>query len=110
MKDALSKNLFKWKTLSNDPSTGKRAQIMQANRTDNCPQFVNKRGIETEKQPITAKMGCIISLERKEVLISEGKRGIEVLGSTFACMKQLKKELPGQNLIELNQDAAPFKR
>lgn len=32
VKNAFTKAGFKWKTLSNDPATGKRAQIMQANR------------------------------------------------------------------------------
>lgn len=39
VKDALSKNGFKWKTLSNDPVTGKRAQIMQINRPATAPAF-----------------------------------------------------------------------
>ena len=39
VKNAFSKIGFKWKTLSNDPATGKRAQVMQLNRFPNTPVF-----------------------------------------------------------------------
>jgi len=40
VKNALSKCGFKWKTLSNDPVTGKRAQIMQLNKPANAPACI----------------------------------------------------------------------
>lgn len=39
VKGALTKCGFKWKTLSNDPATGKRAQVMQLNRPATAPAF-----------------------------------------------------------------------
>jgi hypothetical protein len=37
VKNAFTKVGFKWKTLSNDPVTGKRAQVMQLNRPSTAP-------------------------------------------------------------------------
>jgi hypothetical protein len=37
VKNAYAKAGFKWKTLTNDPATGKRAQIMQCNRVATAP-------------------------------------------------------------------------
>lgn len=75
---------------------------MQVNRSDAHPVFQNDRRIETDKQPITAKMGTIISLDQANTLPSTVSQEVEILGGTFSCMKQIKKEIPGQNLIELN--------
>lgn len=39
VKNAFAKCGFKWKTLTNDPHTGKRAQVMQLNRFATTPAF-----------------------------------------------------------------------
>ena len=59
----VSKIGFKWKTLSNDPNTGKRAQIMQLNRPANAPEFDKvHRKMEPGVEPVTIKAGMIIGL------------------------------------------------
>lgn len=63
VKNAISKIGFKWKTLSNDPNTGKRAQIMQLNRPSNAPEFNKEhRKMEPGVEPITIKAGMIMGL------------------------------------------------
>jgi hypothetical protein len=47
-KDTLQRAGFKWKNLCNDPSTGKRSQIMQLDRPKDptkIPAFENPRGL-----------------------------------------------------------------
>ena len=66
VKNAFTKVGFKWKTLSNDPSTGKRAQIMQLNRFPNTPAYEPKiRQIEAGNEPVTIKAGLVLSLSNK---------------------------------------------
>ena len=66
VKNAFSKVGFKWKTLSNDPATGKRAQIMQLNRFPTSPAYEPKmRHIEAATEPVTIKAGLVLSLSHK---------------------------------------------
>ena len=66
VKNAFSKVGFKWKTLSNDPATGKRAQVMQLNRFPNTPAYEPKaRQIEAANEPVTIKAGLVLSLSQK---------------------------------------------
>ncbi len=44
---------FRWKTLNNDPSTGKRAQIMQ---------LANPQGPVQRQEPFTIKASLVVSL------------------------------------------------
>ncbi len=63
VKNAFTKLGFKWKTLSNDPSTGKRAQIMQLNRPANAPEFDRGfRKIEPGVEPLTIKAALTMGL------------------------------------------------
>jgi len=57
---------FKWKTLSNDPTTGRRAQIMQLNKPPTCPDFQNERKLDLGKEPLTMKAGLVMSLKNTE--------------------------------------------
>ena len=73
---ALSMNRkgFKWKTLINDPDTGKRFQIMQLNKPADLyvdPESVVKgRQMKHKQQPLTIKAGMIFRL------FKEAHRGI----------------------------------
>lgn len=64
MKAAFTKAGFKWKTLTNDPITGKRAQIMQLNRTTTAPQYegIKHRFVEAAREPVTIKAGMVMEL------------------------------------------------
>eukprot|EP00347_Sterkiella_histriomuscorum_P021246 403334687 len=67
IKNAFTKCGFKWKTLSNDPVTGKRAQVMQANRPPNGIAFDQAhRNIKSGQEPITIKAGMIMKLEKQD--------------------------------------------
>lgn len=49
---------FKWKTLRNNPETGKRSQIMQLDRPSDpskVPEFENPRGLQVGMEPLTLK-------------------------------------------------------
>jgi len=49
---------FRWKTLSNDPVTGKRAQIMQATR----------QGDKIERpEPFSVKLALVLTLSPSEI-------------------------------------------
>jgi hypothetical protein len=66
VKNAFTKCGFKWKTLTNDPNTGKRAQVMQLNRFPTTPAFDPKlRHMEPAQEPVTIKAGLIMSLVNK---------------------------------------------
>jgi hypothetical protein len=64
MKAAFTKVGFKWKTLTNDPVTGKRAQIMQLNRPATAPKFegTELRLVDAGKEPVTIKAGMVMEL------------------------------------------------
>lgn len=64
MKAAFTKAGFKWKTLTNDPVTGKRAQIMQLNRPANAPLYegIQHRFVDAAKEPVTIKAGMVMEL------------------------------------------------
>jgi hypothetical protein len=69
VKNAFSKLGFKWKTLSNDPHTGKRAQIMQLSRPITAPGFDKKyRKMEPGVEPLTIKAAFIIGLHSGPVV------------------------------------------
>ena len=53
MKSVYTTKKFKWKTLSNDPSTGKRAQIMQLNNPDSCER----------QEPYQIKLALVLNLQ-----------------------------------------------
>jgi hypothetical protein len=61
VKDAFAKAGFKWKALTNDPSTGKRAQIMQAAKPATAPQFENTRRLNLGSEPLIIKIGTVLS-------------------------------------------------
>ena len=46
VKNAFTAKGFKWKTLSNDPVSGKRAQIMQLNKPATVGAFENLRKLD----------------------------------------------------------------
>lgn len=64
-KEVLQKAGFKWKNLCNDPSTGKRSQIMQLDRPKDAtkiPAFENPRGLQIGKEPLTVTMSMILGV------------------------------------------------
>lgn len=62
VKNAFAASGFKWKTLSNDPLTGKRAQIMQANKPANVGAFENLRNLDVGCEPLSIKAGLVLGL------------------------------------------------
>lgn len=52
MKQVYAEKRFRWKTLVNDPKSGKRAQIMQLNRTDKI----------TRKEPFEIKLALVLEM------------------------------------------------
>lgn len=61
VKNAFAACGFKWKTLSNDPITGKRAQIMQVNKPTTVGAFENVRRLDIDSEPISVKSGLILA-------------------------------------------------
>ena len=70
VKTAFQKNGFKWKTLNNDPVTGKRAQVMQANRFATTPAFENPRMLTAGQEPLTFKSGFISAVAADQTQLS----------------------------------------
>lgn len=66
MKAAVSKFGFRWKTLSNDPVSGKRAQIMQASRQDKIER----------PEPFSVKLACVLSLSGEEIAKNDYKQNL----------------------------------
>lgn len=63
VKNAYAEKAFRWKTLTNDPATGKRAQIMQLN---------NSRGVKTLRQePFAIKLALVLKLTDQAVQSSK---------------------------------------
>ena len=65
IKDSLGmqKKGFKWKTLINYPSTGKRYQIMQMNQPkDLVINKNNERKLKIKQEPITLKAAVVLRL------------------------------------------------
>ena len=63
---AMNRKGFKWKTLINDPDTGKRFQIMQLNKpadlTVDSEAVVKARKMKHKQQPLSIKAGMIFRL------------------------------------------------
>lgn len=59
VKTAYTSQAFKWKTLSNDPATGKRAQVMQ---------LANPAGNQTKDEPFTIKLALTVDVSDEPVL------------------------------------------
>ena len=65
IKKALAEMKYKWKSLQNDPATGKRSQIMELRKptgeaANDLPAFENPRNLELGKEPVTIKSGMIL--------------------------------------------------
>lgn len=87
VKNAFTKSGFKWKTLSNDPASGKRAQIMQANRPASAIQFEEThRNIESGKEPITIKAGVLMSINPIENKEQKLQQNIEFNTKLISCL------------------------
>mmetsp|Transcript_6778 Transcript_6778/g.8073 ORF Transcript_6778/g.8073 Transcript_6778/m.8073 type:complete len:96 (-) Transcript_6778:981-1268(-) len=74
LKDILKAQKWKWQSLINDPSTGKRSQFMQLLKPkEGAPEFENPRDLLVGKEPITMKAGMLIQISDnpEEVGISE---------------------------------------
>ena len=68
-KAAVAKFRFRWKTLSNDPVSGKRAQIMQAAR----------QGDKIERsEPFSVKLALVLTLSSSEIAKSEKEQIIQI--------------------------------
>ena len=79
VKNALTKVGFKWKTLSNDPVTGKRAQIMQLNKPAAAPALEKGRAGE---EPVTIKAGLVMTIGQvKSTAASQDKKSTVALVS-----------------------------
>ena len=74
MKSAYTQCGFKWKTLTNDPVTGKRAQIMQVNKLATAPAFENTRHLDLGKEPITIKAGLVMGYGSNKVTGSSNSK------------------------------------
>lgn len=64
-KESLAKAGFRWKNLCNDPTTGKRSQIMQLDKPKDkslLPPFENDRQLQLGKEPLTASLSLILGL------------------------------------------------
>ncbi len=81
---------FKWKTLSNDPVTGLRAQVMQLNRFATTPAFQNPQGVMENQEPLTVKTGVILGLGQESTGAPE-TCDAEAVGCRLACLQALKK-------------------
>ena len=67
IKKALAELKFKWKNLTNDPKTGRRAQNMELKKPTgdaaaNLPAFENKRNLTLGKEPVTIKSGVLFEV------------------------------------------------
>ena len=60
IKKALQGQAFKWKSLVNDPKSGKRSQLMELKKPASAPPFENTRNLEPGQEPITKGVcfGC----------------------------------------------------
>jgi len=79
IKKALAEMKYKWKNLTNDPTTGKRSQIMELRKPTgeaaaDLPAFENPRNLVLGKEPVTIKSGMI--LECGTISNEESKQGI----------------------------------
>ena len=115
IKKALADVKFKWKSLVNDPSTGKRAQIMELKKptgdaASELPAFENTRNLQIGKEPITIKSGIIFELGTKR---EEGKETdkqnssatetIFAPVSVLSCLRKFQLEAQdGSVLSEMN--------
>lgn len=58
VKAVYTEKKFRWKTLTNDPATGKRAQIMQYNNTEACKR----------QEPFTIKLALVFSVDDNPII------------------------------------------
>ena len=59
----MEKKGFKWKTMLNDPATGKRYQIMQMNKPKDLEiDTKNDRRLTVKQEPITLKAALVLRL------------------------------------------------
>jgi hypothetical protein len=107
VKNAFTKCGFKWKTLSNDPATGKRAQVMQANRPPNSKFDESLRNITPGMEPLTIKAAVYLDLTKQKVDPSEEVNSADaasMISCTLGCLKHFKEERKVEtSLVELNQ-------
>lgn len=109
IKKVFSESGFRWKTLQNDPKTGKRAQIMQLNKPttgekfEALPKFENPRKLKLGAEPITIKSAILIGLGsslirsptktlRQSTRSLENKEhAIEAPVSILSCLQKFKE-------------------
>ena len=67
IKKALAEVKFKWKNLTNDPVTGRRAQNMELKKpvgdaAASLPPYENTRNLVPGKEPVTIKSGLLLEV------------------------------------------------
>ena len=66
---AMNRKGFKWKTLINDPDTGKRFQIMQLNKPADlavdADSVAKARKMKPKQQPLSIKAGMILRVSKE---------------------------------------------
>jgi hypothetical protein len=68
---AMEKKGFKWKTLINDPETGKRYQIMQLNKPKDAQPnnyIENNRKMKLRQEPLSIKAGMLLRIYKQLIL------------------------------------------
>lgn len=94
---ALKAEKFRWKSLINDPKTGKRAQIMDLKKpaADQLPPFENSRGLNPGQEPIMIKTAMLMRVEEGAVPSAtlppaEGK--VQAPLSIISCLQKFLAE------------------
>lgn len=107
----MEKKGFKWKTMLNDPATGKRYQIMQMNKPkDLVVEPKNDRKLTLKQEPITLKAAVVLRLY-KDVYSDKTDRTndnnkIELPYCMMSALQQLKSDKQISNLESMNPQHA----
>ena len=100
VKTAFTKSGFKWKTLSNDPATGKRAQVMQANRPATIKYDGHLRNIVPGTEPLTIGAAAFIELTKKKVESTTDHNHSSKSSSYVSCILGALKHFKEEKKIE----------